>query len=89
MLKINMMYRKGTLIVEIKGRLDKFNSYKLKNYLVEVIMKHEIKKLVYNTKYLTYIDNIGLKTLKQGVLAIKENKGNIYYSKNSQVLNIT
>ena len=89
MLKINMKYRKGTLILEIKGRLDKFNSYKLNDYLVEVIMKHDIKKVVYDTKYLTYIDLVGLKVLKRGVFDVKENGGNIWFSKNSQILNLT
>ena len=89
MLKINMKYRKGTLIVEIKGRLNKFNSYKLNDYLVEVIMKHDIKKVVYDTKYLTYIDLVGLKVLKRGVFAVKENGGKIWFSKNSQILNLT
>ena len=89
MLKINMKYRKGTLILEIKGRLDKFNSYKLNDYLVEVIMKHDIKKVVYDTKYLTYIDLVGLKVLKRGVFAVKKNGGNIWFSKNSQILNLT
>ena len=69
MLKINMKYRKGTLIVEIKGRLNKFNSYKLNDYLVEVIMKHDIKKVVYDTKYLTYIDLVGLEWRKDMVFS--------------------
>jgi len=42
MLKINMKYRKGTLIIEIIGYLNKFTSFKLKDYLVPVILKHEI-----------------------------------------------
>ena len=86
---INMKYRKGTLIVEIKGRLEKFNAYKLDDYLVPVILKHNIKKLVYDTKYLTYIDTYGITVLKKGVKAIKENRGNIYYSKKSLIKNLT
>ena len=88
MLKIDMKYRKGTLIVEIKGHLTKFNSYKLDDYLVPVILKHEIKKLIYDTNELTGIDKHGLKVLKGGVKAVKENYGAVHYSKNSKILRL-
>lgn len=86
MLKINMKYRKGTLIVEIKGNLTKPNLSKLEDYLVPVILKHEIKKLVYDTTYLIGIDKRGLNVLKGGVQAVRNNSGNIYYSKNSKII---
>ena len=85
MLKIDMKYRKGTLIVEILGYLNKFNGYKLNDYLVPVIQKHDIKKIVFNTNNLQGIDKYGLKVLKGGVIAVKNNRGSIYYSKNSKI----
>lgn len=91
MLKIDMKYRKGTLIVEIKGYLNKFSSHKLESYLVPVILKHEIKKVIYDTEKLKGIDKYGLKVLKVlkgGLQAVKGNSGYIYYSKNSKILNI-
>ena len=88
MLKINMKYRKGTLIVEIIGYLNRFSSYKLSSYLVPVILKHEIKKVIYDTKKLKGIDNIGLQVLRDGAKAVKNIKGSIYYTKDSKILKI-
>lgn len=89
MLEINMKYRKGTLIVEIDGYLNKYNGYKLNDYLVPIILKHDIKKLVYNTKKLKGLDKYGLKVLKGGIKAIQNNCGNVYYSDNSKILNLS
>lgn len=88
MLKINMKYRKGTLIVEISGYLTRFTSFKLRDYLVPIILKHEIKFLVYNTDKLKKIDKYGLSVIKEGIKAIKGNSGHIYYSKNSKILKL-
>lgn len=88
MLKINMKYRKGTLIVEIIGYLNKFTSFKLKSYLVPIILKHEIKKIIYDTKNLMGIDKYGLKVLREGVVAVKSISGNIYYTKDSKILKL-
>lgn len=88
MLKINMKYRKGTLIVEIKGFLTRYQACKLNDYLVPVILKHNIKKLVYDTYKLKGIDKYGLKVLKGGIKAVKENSGSVFYSQNSQILKL-
>lgn len=88
MLKINMKYRKGTLIIEIIGYLNKFTSFKLKDYLVPVILKHEIKKIVYDTKYLKGIDKYGFKVLKEGVDAVKSIAGKSYFTKDSKILKL-
>jgi len=88
MLKINMKYRKGTLIVEIVGYLNKFTSFKLKDYLVPIILKHEIKKIVYDTKDLLGIDKYGLKVLCDGVKAVKSVSGKVYYAKKSKILKL-
>ena len=85
MLKINMTYRKGTLIVEIIGYLNRFTSFKLKDYLVPIILKHEIKTMVYDTGKLKGIDSVGLKVLKEGVNAVKGISGNIYFTKSSNI----
>ena len=88
MLNINMYYRKGILIIEIEGYLNKFTSYKLKDYLVPVILKHEIKHIVYDTNKLKGIDNFGIKILHDGIKAVKENKGKISYTKDSKILKL-
>lgn len=88
MLKIKMKYREGTLIIEIEGYLNRFTSYKLKDYLVPVILKHEIKNIIYDTDNLKGIDNYGLKVLRDGIKAVKENKGKISYTKDSKILKL-
>ena len=88
MLKINMKYRKGILIIEIEGHLNRFTSHILSNYLVHVILKHEIKTIVYDTNKLKGIDRIGLNVLRDGVKAVKENNGIISYTKDSKILKL-
>lgn len=88
MLKINMQYRNGRLIVEIIGYLNKFTSFKLKDYLVPVILKHEIKIIIYDTTKLLGIDKYGLKVLKEGLTAVKSIDGQIYYEKDSKILKL-
>lgn len=85
MLKINMQYRSGRLIIEIIGYLNKFTSFKLKDYLVPIILKHEIKKVMYDTSNLLGIDKYGLKVLKEGITAVNSVGGQIYYAKNSKI----
>lgn len=88
MLKINMYYREGMLIIEIEGFLNRFTSYKLKDYLVPIILKHEIKHIVYNTKKLKGIDKVGLNVLRDGVKAVKASSGKISYTKDSKILKL-
>ena len=70
-----MEYERGILFVRIDGNLNRRTSHKLTNYLVPVIMKHGIKYLVYNLYDLDSIDDIGIKSLNYGHLAIDANKG--------------
>lgn len=84
MLKINMKYRKGSLIVELKGKLENRSVIKLNKYLVAVILKHNIKTLIYDTKYLTFIEASGWEELIRGVEVIKKNLGKIYFLPNSK-----
>jgi len=88
MLKINMYYREGMLIIEIEGFLNRFTSYKLKDYLVPIILKHEIKHIVYDTKKLKEIDKVGLNVLRDGVKAVKESSDKISYTKDSKILKL-
>ena len=88
MLNINMFYRKGILIIEIEGFLNRFTSYKLSNYLVPIILKHELKYIIYDTKKLKGTDKVGLKVLRDGIKAVKANKGKISYTKDSKILKL-
>lgn len=88
MLKIDMLYRKGTLIIEIEGYLNKFTSKKLSDYLVPVILKHEIKNIIYDTNKLKGIDKFGLKVLHEGLKAVKSINGIISYTKDSKILKL-
>ena len=86
MLKINMKYRKGTLILELRGKMLEKYSRNLNNYLEKIIKKHQIKRVVYDTQYLIDIDLFGLNVLKTGVSAVKNNGGQVYFTKKSQIL---
>ena len=79
MLKIFMQYRKETLIIELKGNLDKNTAYKLSEYLVAVILKYHIKKIIINFEKVNNIDEFGESTLKIIKHAAKNNLGKVLY----------
>ena len=81
MLKINMDYNNNVLHVSLKGVLNRTTSYKINNYLLPVILNHNIKCLVYEFNELKEIDEDGIDALLNTKYAIKTNKGNIYLKK--------
>lgn len=89
MLKIDAEYDQGILFVRLNGSLNEKNSYKINNYLVPVIMKHNIKYLVFNLEALDNIDLRGRDAIINSKIAIKKNKGKILLCKvNNKIDNI-
>lgn len=77
MLNINMEYIKGVLFVRLKGSLNSSNASKLIDNLIPILIKHGIKKLVYNLSELSSIDEVGTKSLFMGYNTILNNYGNV------------
>ena len=77
MLNMDLEYNKGILFVRLKGNLNRKSSYKLNNYLLQVLLKHKIKYLVYNLYELKEVDEAGIDAMLNTKCAIKSNKGKI------------
>lgn len=78
MLKININYTNNILYVSLDGILNRMTSYKINNYLIPVILKRNIKCLVYDLDNLNILDDAGVDALLNTKYAIKDNKGSIY-----------
>ena len=77
MLKMDLEYVKEILFVRLDGSLTRRSSYKINNYLVPIIKKHQIQNLIYNFKDLKSIDETGIDAILNTKLLIKKNKGKI------------
>lgn len=77
-MRIDYEYFKGILFVRIKGELTIKTSYRLKEYLMDIIKIHGIRYLVYNLFDLKSLDNEGIKSMESIVKAIEMNKGIAY-----------
>ncbi len=75
MLKIDAEYHEGVLYVRLNGNLTAKNSYKINNYVIPVVAKHQIKYLVYNLHDLKNIDTKGLDAIINSKIMMKKNKG--------------
>ena len=80
MLKIEFEYKKGILFARLKGILNEKNSYKINNYLIPVIEKHNIKYLVYNFEYLSDIKESGINAIINSKCILKRNNGKLFFS---------
>lgn len=78
---MDLEYEKGVLFVRLKGKLDSKKANKINNYLIPLILKHDIKYLIYNLEYTINIDCTGIDALLNSKCAIKTNKGKIYFCK--------
>lgn len=75
MLDIDMEFKKGILIVRLKGKLDNETSFVLDNDLRCLILNNGIKYLLFNVSNLDYIDERGFSVIKNNYLNILKNNG--------------
>lgn len=77
MLDIEMKFKKGILIVRLKGILNGDTISILQKELKDIIENNGIKYVMLNLKRLSYIDKYGLESIKQSYNYIKSNKGKL------------
>ncbi len=78
MLKMDLEYEKGILFIRLDGFLNRKVSYKINNYLVPVLKKHQIKYVIYNLAKLQNIDESGIDAILNTKCTIRKNKGKLY-----------
>ena len=78
MLKMDLEYKSKILFVRLEGCLTKKNNYKINNYIIPILKKHQIKNVIFNLKKLKNIDESGVDAILNSKCQIKKNKGLIY-----------
>ena len=78
MLKMDLEYEKGILFVRLNGVLNNKSSYKINNYIIPVINKHNLKKVIFNLKDLKSLDTSGIYSILNTKCTMKKNKGQMY-----------
>ncbi len=78
MLKMDLEYDKGIFFARLEGSLNKKSSYKINNYLIPVIRKHQIKEVIINLEKIRELDNIGISALMNVKSMVRCIKGHIY-----------
>ena len=78
MLKMDLEYEREVFFVRLSGSLTKKESYKINNYVVPVIKKHNIKHVVINLSNLNMLDESGVNAILNTKCTVKCNKGKIY-----------
>ena len=79
MLKMDIEYKKDILFVRLKGILNTKNVYKINNYLIPVLKKHNIKYLIYNFYSLEDIESSGIDAIINSKCVVKNNNGKMYF----------
>lgn len=78
MLKIDLKYDKSILFITLEGILNRSTSYKINNYLIPSILRHNIKYGVLKLQSLQRIDDDGIDSLLNVKTAFKNNKGLLF-----------
>ena len=77
MLDIDMEFKQGILIVRLKGVLNGDTSNLLKADMEMVIKNNGIKYVLLNLKKLCYVDDYGLKIIRESYDQIVKNNGKL------------
>jgi len=59
-LNVNLYIKKQILFIKLKGEMDQLTSDELRLRLNEIIVKYNIKNLVFNMRDVTFIDSSGI-----------------------------
>jgi len=86
MLKMDLEYKSGVLFIRLEGNLIRKTNYKINNYILPVIIKHQIKYVIYNLKNLKNIDESGIDAILNTKCKIKKNRGIIYLCEVSDII---
>jgi len=78
MLRMDLEYKSNVLFIRLNGNLGRKTNHKINNYIVPVLKKHKIKKVLYNLENLKSIDETGIDAILNTKLVVKKNKGKIY-----------
>ena len=79
-MRMDLEYKNGILIIYLNGKLDNKTTYKIYNYLIKILEKHQIKIIVFNLEKLESITDDGLDALIKSIDTIHKYKGQVYFN---------
>lgn len=68
----------GAVVAALKGEIDLHNSPVVRGTLLELLAKHQPKKLVLNLSQVPYMDSSAIAVLVESLQKIRKNGGKIY-----------
>ena len=77
MLKMDLEYESGVFFIRLIGNLTKSNTHKLNNYILPILKKHKIKKVIINLSKINTIDELGVEAILNIKCIVKLNKGDV------------
>ena len=86
MLKVDLEYESKILFIRLNGNLDKRKTYKITSYIVPLLKKHKITKVIINLKKLKSIDSCGLTSVLRVRERVHKNKGLFYICEASDLI---
>lgn len=87
MLGIDMEFKKGILIVRLKGKLNRNTFVNVDDDLSDLIINNGIRYLLLNVSELDYIDEYGFNVIKHNYLNVLSNNGKMILCGMNKVLN--
>ncbi len=85
-MRMNLEYDNGILTVYLIGNLNYKTTYKIYNYLIKILEKHQITIIIFNFNKLESISRDGIDALIKSINTIHKYKGQVYFDKvNKQI----
>ena len=76
-LNVQMSVKRNTLLLRLNGELDQYGSNRIKNRVIEVMKKYQIKFLIINFENLSFMDSTGIGFMIGRYYDIKKNNGKV------------
>lgn len=86
MLKMDMEYKNQIFFIRLSGDLNKMSSRKINNYVIPVLKKYNLKKVIINLNRLNNIDSSGLNAILNVKCTTSNNHGKLYFCEGSDSL---
>ncbi len=86
---MDIEYKDDILFCRLKGSLTRRKISKVESYLIPVLLKHKVKKVVINLQNIERIDESGINELLKIKWISKINRGKIYFICSNMSMKLT
>lgn len=86
-INVNLYIKKDTLVCRLDGEMDQLTSDDLRLKLSELIIKYQVKNIIFNMHDLTFLDSSGIGVIIGRYNQIKHNNGKIVLCELNEYIN--